>query len=69
MVIARRMRRRRREEGGIGCICEAEKESVVHGLCQRAETVPEWLQVVKDVFGGRDLSSVFLLLYTLQNIE
>ena len=55
MVIAKRMRRRRREVGGIGCICEAEKESVVHGLSQRAETVPEWLEVFKDIFGGRKL--------------
>ena len=54
---------------GIGCICEAEKESVVHGLCQRAETVPEWLEVVKDIFGGRNLWFHFLLLFTLQNIE
>ena len=59
MVITRRMRRRRREVGGIGCICEAEKESVVHGLCQRAETVPEWLEVVKDIFGGRNLWVLF----------
>ena len=69
MVITRRMRRRRREVGGIGCICEAEKESVVHGLRQRAETVPEWLEVVKDIFGGRNLLVRFLLLFTLQNIE
>ena len=55
MVIAKRMRRRRREVGGIGCICEAEKESVVHGLSQRAETVPEWLEVFKDIFGSRNL--------------
>ena len=69
MVIAKRMRRRRREVGGIGCICEAEKESVVHGLSQRAETVPEWLEVVKDIFGSRNLSVLLLLLFTLQNKE
>ena len=33
----------------------------MHGLRQRAETVPEWLQVVKDVFGGRNLWSVFFV--------
>ena len=68
MVIAKRMRRRRREVGGIGCICEAEKESVVHGLSQRAETVPEWLEVVKDILEAKFMGP-FLLLFTLQNKE